>query len=103
MELQVIPGPQVHLASRDRSADKAGQDPKVSQGHEDLRVIKEIRVLERWEMLDLQEHQVSQARQAMARWDPQVQLASRVFLGSQDLLDSLVQKETMAGVILQTV
>ncbi len=46
---------------------------------------------------------VFQVPQATVRWDPQVLLASRVFLGSQALLGSLVQKEMMAGVILETV
>lgn len=46
---------------------------------------------------------MSQVLLAMVRWDPQVLLASRVFLGSQDLLDSRVQREMMAGVILVTV
>lgn len=103
MDLQVILGAQVHLDSRDRLADKAAQEPKDPLDHEDQMEKKEIRVLERWEMLDLQEHQAFQVPQAMVRWDPQVLLASRVFLGSQALLDSLVQRDMMAVVILETV
>lgn len=60
-------------------------------------------MLGRWEMQDLQEHQVSQEPQAMVRWDPQVLLASKAFPGSRALLGSLVRRDMMAGVILETV
>lgn len=103
MEHQVVLGIQVHLESQDILADKAGQDPKDPLDHEDQLEKKEIRVLERWEMLDLQEHQAFQVPQAMERWDPQVLLASRVFLESQALLGRLVQREMMDDVILETV
>lgn len=99
----MYPGTQVPLGSRDRSVDKAGQEAKDPQDHEDHREKKETRVLERWEMSDLLGHQVSQALQATVRWDPQVLLANRVFPVSQDLLGSLVQRDMMADVILETV
>lgn len=50
MELQVVPEPQVPPVFQDRLADKAGQEDKDSQDHEDRLEKKETRVLERWEM-----------------------------------------------------
>lgn len=47
--------------------------------------------------------QVFQDPRAMVRWDLQVLLANRVFLGSQDRPGSLVQRGAMGAVTLETV
>lgn len=93
----------MHLVSLAKLAERVVLEPKDPPVHEDPRERKVIRGLERWEIQDHQERQVSQVPQATVRWDPQDLLGSRAFLASQAPLDSLVRRGMMAGVIPVTV
>lgn len=97
--LPAIPG---RRAYQGISADKADREDLDPQDLEDRKEKKEIRVSGRWEITGLREHQVSQVLQAMVKWAHQVLLVSRVFLASLVLRGILVQREKMAGVILET-
>lgn len=102
MEHLVLLEHQGHLEFPGRSDDRDGPEAKDHQDNVDLQERKEIRVLVRWEMWDLQELQAFQDLQATAKWDPQALSVSKAFQASQDLPGSRVPREMTADVVLVT-